>query len=58
MSLMEHCEIREGRFVPSYREILAPILCEWCEEEADSVAQTGANMVCPECIGKMRGAGL
>ena len=57
MSLMEYCEIRDGVLVPTYEEMLSPLRCEWCEGEPQSVAQTGDNWICPECIGKMRGEG-
>ena len=53
MSLMEYCDIQEGRLVPTYGSF--PIRCDWCEEKADSVAGTGASWICPDCIGKMRG---
>ena len=56
MSLMEFIEIRDGAIVPTYREALAPILCDWCEAKAASVAGTGASWICPDCIGEMRGA--
>ena len=58
MSLMEFLDVRDGALVPSYREALVPFRCDWCEEKADSVAGTGASWICPDCIGKMRGAVL
>ncbi len=57
MSLMEYCEIQEGRLVPTYESLLVPIRCDWCEWEFQSVAQTGDCWICPDCIGKMRGEG-
>ncbi len=54
MSLMEFLDVRDGALVPSYREVLLPIRCDWCEEKADSVAGTGASWICPDCIGRMR----
>ena len=53
MSLMEYCDIREGRLVPTYGSF--PIRCDWCEGVAESVAQAGSCWVCPDCIGEMRG---
>lgn len=53
MSMMEYCDIREGRLVPTYGSF--PIRCDWCEEMAESVAQAGSCWVCPNCIGEMRG---
>ena len=55
MSLMEFLDVRDGALIPSYREALAPIRCDWCEGGVESVAQTGDCWICPECMGEMRG---
>jgi len=55
MSLMEFCDIRDGCLVPAYKEAIVPIRCDWCEEKTGSLAQAGACLICPECIGAMRG---
>ena len=52
MSLMEFCEVREGRLVPTYEKLLEPILCDWCEGLDESLLDFGAMRVCPECFGK------
>ena len=56
MSLMEYCDILDGVLVQTYeKSLLVPIRCEWCAAKVVSVAMTGDNWICPECIGKMRG---
>ncbi len=50
MSLMELCEVRDGRVVPTYQRLLEPILCDWCEGSGESLLAFGALWVCPECF--------
>jgi hypothetical protein len=50
MSLMEYCEIREGRLTPVYEGILGPRRCDWCEYPDEAVMDFGAMRVCLECF--------
>ncbi len=52
MSLMEFCEIREGRLAPVYKGTLAPICCDWCAGTRESLLAIGSLWVCPECFGE------
>ncbi|WP_053764692.1 hypothetical protein [Leptospirillum ferriphilum] len=52
MGLMEFLEIREGRLAPVYEGMLAPIRCDWCEGQRESLLALGDLWVCPECFGK------
>ncbi|MEC4683036.1 MAG: hypothetical protein VST70_05080 [Nitrospirota bacterium] len=52
MSLMEFCELRNGVLVPSYREAIAPIRCDWCNGMGESLLAFGSLWVCPECFGE------
>ncbi len=54
MSLMEFCKIRDGALVPTYRDSLAPIRCDWCDRPVESLLSLGALWVCPECFGKAK----
>ncbi len=50
MSLMEFCEIEEGKIVPTYARLLEPIRCSWCETSVESLLGFGALWVCPVCF--------
>lgn len=52
MSLMEFCEIRDGALVPTYRDALAPIQCDWCDGPVEFLLAFGALWVCPACFGE------
>ena len=50
MSLMEFCEVKDGRLVPLYEGTLAPIRCDWCDHLVEPVLSFGALWVCPACF--------
>ena len=50
MSLMEFLDVRDGALVPSYREALVPIRCDWCDVPVEPVLAFGALWVCPACF--------
>ncbi len=52
MSLMEFCEVREGRLAPVYKGTLVPSHCAWCGRSGRSPLDFGAMRVCSECFGK------
>lgn len=52
MSLMEFCEIEEGKIVPTYTRLLDAIRCDWCEAPVESVLALGALEICPTCFGE------
>ncbi|MCL4485039.1 MAG: hypothetical protein M1537_01665 [Nitrospirae bacterium] len=50
MSLMEFCEIEEGKIVPTYTRLLEPIRCELGDHPVEPVMALGALWVCPACF--------
>jgi hypothetical protein len=52
MSLMEFCDVRDGRLTPVYEETLFPSRCAWCEGSGESLLPFAAMRVCPTCFEK------